>query len=95
MTEFFRKARELYPDTLFQAEWIFVSGGQALTEWTLQATVIEPAFGNWRRKVPISLHGTSVVLTENGRITNWSDYYGGLVSRRAALASHFTEWGEY
>jgi len=95
LTEFFRKARELYPDSLLQTERIFVGGANALTEWTLQATLIEPAFGNCRWKVPISLHGASVVRTENGRITSWSDYYDGLISRRTALASYFTEWIEY
>ena len=95
LAEFFRKARELYPDTLVQTETIFVSGQHALTEWTVQATLIEPAFGNLRQKVPISLNGVSVVLAENGKIKRWSDYYDGLVSRRTALASYFTEWVEY
>jgi steroid delta-isomerase-like uncharacterized protein len=95
LAEFFRKARELYPDSLLQAERTLVSGSNALTEWTLQATLVEPAFGNCRWKVPISLHGASVVHTENGRITSWSDYYDGLISRRTALTSYFTEWIEY
>ena len=95
LTEFFQKARELYPDMLLQINTIFVSGDRVLTEWTLQTTLIEPAFGPYRLKVPLSLHGASVVLTENGRITSWSDYYDGLISRRTALAAHFTEWVEY
>jgi steroid delta-isomerase-like uncharacterized protein len=95
LAEFFRKARELYPDSLLQTEGIFVSESDALTEWTLQATLVEPAFGNGWWKIPISLHGASVVHTENGRITSWSDYYDGLISRRTALASYFTEWVEY
>src|SRR5262249_14531680 len=49
LAEFFRKARELYADSLVQTESIFASGSKALTEWTLQATLIEPAFGNWRQ----------------------------------------------
>ena len=95
LAEFFRKARELYLDSLLQTERIFVSGSNALTEWTLQATLIEPAFGNCKSKVPLSLRGASVVLIENGRITSWSDYYDGLISRRTALASYFTEFVEY
>ena len=95
LAEVFRKARELYPDSILQTERTLVIGSNALTEWTLQATLVEPAFGNCRWKVPISLHGASVVHTENGRITSWSDYYDGLISRRTALASHFTEWIEY
>src|SRR5262245_14905442 len=95
LTEFFRKAHELYPDMLLQIDTIFVSGDRALTEWTLQATLLEPFFGNSKRRVPISVHGASVVRTENGRITSWFDYYDGLSSRRTALASYFTEWVEY
>ena len=95
LAEFFRKAHELYPDSLLQTESTFVSGSNALTEWTLQATLIEPAFGNRRWKVPISLHGASLVLAENGRIKRWSDYYDSLVSRRTALTSYFKEWVEY
>jgi steroid delta-isomerase-like uncharacterized protein len=95
LAEFFWKARELYPDSLLQTERVFVSGSNALTEWTLQATLLEPTFGNYRWKVPISLHGASVVRTDNGRITSWSDYYDGLISRRTALASYFTEWVEH
>ena len=48
LAEFFRKARELYPDSLLQTERTLVSGSTALTEWTLQATLVEPAFGNCR-----------------------------------------------
>jgi|SRR6516164_1981543 steroid delta-isomerase-like uncharacterized protein len=95
LTEFFQKVRELYPDMLLQINTIFVTGDRTLIEWTLQTTLIEPAFGNFRWKVPLSLHGASVVRTDNGRVTSWSDYYDGLISRRTALASHFTEWVEY
>ena len=95
LTEFFQKARKLYPDMRLHINTIFVSGDRVLTEWTLQATLIEPAFGNCRRKIPLSLRGASVLRIENGRITSWSDYYDGLISRRTALASYFTEWVEY
>src|SRR5215813_9622793 len=95
LAEFFRKARELYPDSFLQTENIFVSGSNALAEWTLQATLIEPVFGNCSWTVPISLRGAFMIRTENGRITSWSEYYDGLISRRTALASYFTEWVEY
>ena len=95
LAEFLKKARELYPDMFLQSETMFVSADHALTEWTLQTTLTEPFVGNLTRKVPISLRGASVVLTQNGRITSWSDYYDGLIARRTALASHFTEWIEY
>jgi hypothetical protein len=53
-----------------------------------------PFYGPDPRKVPVSLHGASIVRIDDGKITDWSDYYDGLTSRRTALASYFTEWVE-
>jgi steroid delta-isomerase-like uncharacterized protein len=92
--EFFRKTRELYPDSFLQTDTIFVSGDHVITEWTLQFTLTEPFYGGLSRKVPVSVHGASIVRTENGKITDWADYYDGLTSRRTALTSFFTEWVE-
>jgi steroid delta-isomerase-like uncharacterized protein len=94
LAEFFQKARELYPDSLLQTDAIFVSGDRVITEWTLQANITEPLYAGLSRKVPVSLHGASIVLIDNGKVAEWSDYYDGLTSRRAALASYFTEWVE-
>jgi hypothetical protein len=38
--------------------------------------------------------GASIVRTENGKITDWADYYDRLSSRRTVLAAHFEEWVE-
>jgi hypothetical protein len=92
LSEFFRKTQQLYPDSLLQTDTIFVSGDHVITEWTLQSMLTEPFLGGLSRKVPVSLHGTSIVRTDNGKITDWSDYYDGLTSRRTALAAYFTEW---
>jgi hypothetical protein len=92
--EFFQKARELYPNSFLQTDTILVNGDHVITEWTLQATWPEPFYGQLSREVRVSLHGISVVRTENARITEWSDYYDGLTSRRTALAAYFTEWVE-
>jgi len=94
LTEFFQKTQELYPDSLLLTDTIFVSGDDVITEWTLQATLTEPFYGELSRKVRVSVHGASIVRTDNGKITDWADYYDGLVSRRTALASYFTEWVE-
>jgi hypothetical protein len=92
LAEFFQKTRDLYPDSLLQTDTIFVSGNHVITEWRLQATLLQPFYGELSRKVPITVHGSSIVRTENGKITDWSDYYDGLTSRRTTLASYFTEW---
>jgi steroid delta-isomerase-like uncharacterized protein len=92
--EFFHKTRELYPDSFLETNTIFVSGNHVITQWTLQATLTEPFYGGLTRKIRISLPGASIVRTDKGKITDWSDYYDGLISRRTALASHFTEWVE-
>jgi hypothetical protein len=94
LAEFFQKTRDLYPDSLLQTDTIFASGNHVITEWRLQATLLEPFYGGLSRKVPITVHGSSIVRTENGKITDWSDYYDGLTSRRTTLASCFTEWVE-
>jgi len=94
LAEFFRKTQELYPDSFLQTDAIFVSGDRVIIEWTLRATLVEPFYGGLSRKVPISLHGASIVRIDNGKITDWSDYYDGLTSRRTALASYFIEWVE-
>lgn len=90
--EFFRKTREFYPDSSIHIDAIFVSEDRAIGEWTLQTTLAEPFFAGLTRKVPVSLQGASIVRTENGKITDWADYYDGLTSRRNALAAHFEEW---
>jgi steroid delta-isomerase-like uncharacterized protein len=95
LDEFFRKAGELYPDSLLRTDAIFVSGDRVIMEWTLQGNVIEPCYyAGASPTFPVSVHGVSVVLIDNGRVVDWSNYYDKLTSRRAALASYFTEWVE-
>jgi steroid delta-isomerase-like uncharacterized protein len=94
LAEFFRKSRELYPDALLMTDTVFVSGVHVITQWTLQGTLTEPFYGRLTRNVPVSLQGISFVRIRNGRIMDWADYYDGVTSRRAALASYFTEWVE-
>lgn len=91
LTEFFRKTRELYPDSLLLTGAILVSGDHVISEWTQQYTATVALIPAGPLKVPISLHGASVVQIENEKITRWSDYYDGLISRRTALASYFTD----
>ena len=94
LAEFFQKTREFYPDSFRQADTILISGDRVAVEWTVRATLIELSFGGLSRTVPISLQGVSIVRTDNGKITDWADYYDGLTSRRTRLAAYFTEWIE-
>src|SRR5262249_44321 len=73
-------------------ETIFVNGEDVITQWTARNTISEPFFGAQTRKVPVVIHGVSVVRTEDGKITRWSDYYDGLTARRTALGAYFTDW---
>jgi hypothetical protein len=92
--EFFQKTRELYPDSVLHTDKILVSGDHVITEWTFQYALKEPFYGGLHRKVQAVVHGASIVRTDNGEVTDWSDYYDGHASRRTALASYFTEWIE-
>ena len=94
LAEFFQKTREFYPDSFIQTDTILISGDRVAVEWTVRATLIELSFGGLSRTVPISLQGVSIVRTDNGKITEWADYYDGLTSRRTRLAAYFTEWIE-
>jgi limonene-1,2-epoxide hydrolase len=44
--------------------------------------------------VPVCVQGISVVQVTNGKISEWSDYYDQLTSRRYGVAALFTEWIE-
>jgi len=46
LAEFFYKTRELYPDSFFQTNTIFVSGNRVITEWTLRFSLTEPFYGD-------------------------------------------------
>ena len=94
LAEFFQKTRELYPESVLQTNTIFLSGDHVITELTLQTILMEPFYGALKWRGPVSLHGVSIVRTENGKITDWAEYYDGLTARRTALASYFTEWIE-
>jgi steroid delta-isomerase-like uncharacterized protein len=94
LTEFFRKARELYPNYFVRTDETFVSGEHVITQWTLQVTITEPFYAGLTRRIPLSIAGASIVRLDNGKIKEWSDYYDGLTARRNSLAAHFEEWVE-
>jgi steroid delta-isomerase-like uncharacterized protein len=94
LTEFLAKISELFPDSERKANTIFSTGDRVISEWTLTATHTEPFLGRSLRKVPICVQGISVVQIKNGKISQWSDYYDQLKSRRYGVAASFTEWIE-
>jgi hypothetical protein len=95
LREFFQRERELYPDSSFQTRKVIATEKYVITEWLVEYAIKEPFCGEVMRDVPISVQGVSIVRTEEEGITEWSDYYDGLVSRPSAVMSHFTEWIEY
>ena len=94
LTEFLAKIRERFPDSERRDNTLFSSGNRVITEWTLTATKTEPFLGGTLRKVPVSVQGISVVQVTNGKISEWSDYYDQLTSRRYGVTALFTEWIE-
>jgi steroid delta-isomerase-like uncharacterized protein len=91
LTEFLAKIRERFPDSERKVNTIFNSADRVISEWTLRATQIEPFLGGRVRKVPICVRGISVLQIENGKISQWSDYYDQLKSGRYGVAAYFTE----
>jgi steroid delta-isomerase-like uncharacterized protein len=94
LTEFLAKIRERLPDSERKDNTLFSSGDRVISEWTVTATQAEPFLGGRLRKVPICVQGVSVVQIKNGKISQWSDYYDQLRSRRYGVAARFTEWIE-
>ena len=91
LTEFFAKIRERFPDSERRDNTSFSIGDDIISEWTLTATHTEPFLGGRLAKVPIRVRGISVVQIKNGKISQWSDYYDQLKSRRHCVTSYFTE----
>ena len=94
LIEFFRKSRELFPDTALEIESTFAYEDHAAAEWKLTATQTE-SYGCQHYRFPIVVRGSTIVRVDNGRITRWSEYYDEKTSRRYRLAGMFKEWIEY
>ena len=94
LDEFFRKERELFPDTVLEVLSAFESGEYVVAEWKVTTSQTMP-LGSLQLRLPVSFKGTSVVRIETERITSWSDYYDQSTSRRFRLGAFFTEWVEY
>jgi len=83
ITEFFQKSRERFPDTTLEIVSLFEYRDHAIAEWKLTATQTLPyAWISYRSR--ISLHGTTIVSVEYGRIVEWSDYYNQHSFRRSS-----------
>lgn len=80
LREFLLKERELYSGSSFHVKKSIVTEDHVIAEWLLQYTVKESFHGNFSRDVPVSVQGVSVVRTREGKVTEWTDYYDGLIS---------------
>jgi steroid delta-isomerase-like uncharacterized protein len=94
LREFLAKIREHFPDSERKASTIFSSEDGVTSEWALTATHTEPLPGGRLRREPICVRGVSVVQIEHGKISQWSDYYDQVQSRRYRVAAWFSEWME-
>jgi len=92
LCEFLAKMREHFPDSERRTTTIFSSEDCVTSEWILTATHTEPFLNGSLRKVPVCVRGVSVVQIEHGKISQWSDYYDQVQSRRYTVAASFTEW---
>jgi hypothetical protein len=94
LIEFLVKIREYFPDSERKDSTIFSTEDLFISQWTLTATKAEPFLEGRSWKVPICVHGVSVVQIANLKINQWSDYYDQLKSRRYSVATWFTNWIE-
>jgi ketosteroid isomerase-like protein len=74
LTKFFKRFREVFPDTSLEIGSLLESGDHAIAEWQLSATENVPLVSISHR-VPVSLHGSTVICVKDGKIVQWSEYY--------------------
>jgi hypothetical protein len=93
LTDFFARRRRLFCE-FERTDNIVVSGeARVVSEWFLTATKHD-YFPESRIKIPISVRGASIVQIENGKITEWSDYYDQLQSGDFGMLAWISEWME-
>jgi hypothetical protein len=93
LAEFFAKSREVFPDSAFEIGSTFESGDHAIAEWRLSATE-SVLLDSISHRVPILLHGSTIIGVDNGKIVQWSQYYDPN-NLPIKLAAFFTKWVEY
>jgi steroid delta-isomerase-like uncharacterized protein len=94
LREFLVKIREFFPESERTDHTVLRGGDRIVSQWTLTATQNEPFLNGHFRKLKISAQGVSVLRVMDGRIVEWSEYYGQVNSRLSLLASWFTAWCE-
>ena len=87
LRQFLQNERELYPNSSLQVKKSLVGRDHVIAEWLLESTNREPFCGQISRDVPVSVQGVSIVRTQKGKITEWSDYYDGHISCRTSPES--------
>jgi SnoaL-like protein len=87
LTEFFAKRRSFFTEFERTDNIVVMGYDRIVSEWFLTAAKPE----SWK-KVPICVRGASIVQIENGKITQWSDYYDQLQSGGYGLGTWLTTW---
>jgi ketosteroid isomerase-like protein len=91
LTDFFAKRRRLFPE-FERTDNIVLSGeDRIVSEWFLTTTKRGSLPESWM-EVPICMRGASIVRIENGKITQWSDYYDQLQSGDYGVGTWLTAW---
>ena len=93
LTDFFAKRRGLFPAFERTDKIVLSSENRVASEWFLTATRRD-AFLESSIKVPICVRGATIVQIENGKITEWSDYYDQLQSGDYGQLAWLSEWME-
>jgi limonene-1,2-epoxide hydrolase len=91
LIDFFARTNAMFPDSERTDDIILSSATYAISQWTLTATKLEPFVGQRILRIPIRAEGVSIVKIADGRISQWSDYYDQIRSRRYNLTPWFTD----
>jgi limonene-1,2-epoxide hydrolase len=89
--EFFAERRRRFPEFERTDNIVMSGGNRIVSEWFLTAAKRGSLPESWM-EVPICMRGASIVRIENGKITQWSDYYDQLQAGDYGVGTWLTAW---
>ena len=94
LTEFLANRRRLFPEFERFDNIVLCGENRIVSEWFLTAAKYG-SLPKSRMTVPICVRGASIVQIENGKITQWSEYYDQRQSGGYGPATQITAWLDF
>jgi hypothetical protein len=91
LADFLAKRQKLWPEFERIDNIVLSSENRVVSEWFITTA----RNGSLRMTVPICVRGASIVQIENGKISQWSEYYDQRQSGSYGLGTRPTAWLDF